>query len=120
MPPETTEAVHSSTAPTRTGARKLVFISTLEENTFLPAARAKVTVADPMAESAMAPRKPPWMMPAGLAKRSSARIRHTVRPGYGLVDTGHPEGQLAVGRDLDPLIRHRVTLPPAHSSILEA
>ena len=78
-----------------------------------PAARAKVTVADPMAESAMAPRKPPWTRPAGLAKRSSARIRHTVRPGYGLVDTDHPQGQLAVGRDLDPLISHHVTLPPS-------
>ena len=38
-------------------------------------------VAEPMAESAMAPRNPPWTMPAGLANRSSARIRHTVRPG---------------------------------------
>ena len=32
----------------------------------------------------MAPRNPPWTMPAGLAKRSSARIRHTVRPGTDL------------------------------------
>ena len=32
----------------------------------------------------MAPRNPPWTMPAGLAKRSSARIRHTVRPGTAL------------------------------------
>ena len=77
-------AVHSSTDPTRTGARKLVFISTLDENTLLPCSLAKVTVADPMAESAMAPMNPPWRMPAGLAKRSSARIRHTVRPGRAL------------------------------------
>ncbi len=40
--------------------------------------------AAPMAESAIAPRNPPWTIPAGLANRSSARIRHTVRPGSDL------------------------------------
>jgi hypothetical protein len=74
-------AVHSSKVPTRAAARKLVFISMLEANTLRPDALAKVTAAEPMAESAMAPRNPPWTMPAGLANRSSARIRHTVRPG---------------------------------------
>ena len=34
-----------------------------------------------MAESANAARKPPCTMPVGLAKRSSATMRHTVRPG---------------------------------------
>ncbi len=63
---------------------KRVFISTFEEKTLRPAARANVMVADPMAESAMAPMNPPWMIPAGLAKRSSARIRQTVRPGSDL------------------------------------
>ena len=37
-----------------------------------------------MEESAKAPRKPPCMMPAGLAKRSSARMRQTQRPGVAL------------------------------------
>src|SRR5207248_4617616 len=34
-----------------------------------------------MEESAKAARNPPWTMPVGLADRSSATIRHTVRPG---------------------------------------
>src|SRR5450759_3933056 len=71
-------------APTRVGARKLVFISTLDENTLRPEATANVTAAAPIAESAMALRNPPWMMPAGLANRSSADIRQTVRPGSDL------------------------------------
>ncbi len=83
-PPLTTVAVHSRTEPTRTGARKLVFISTFDEITLRPCPRAKVTVADPMAESAIAPTNPPWTMPAGLANRSSASIRQTVRPGFAL------------------------------------
>ena len=83
-PPETTWARHSSSAPTGTGAMNVVFISTFEENTRRPDARAKVTVAEPMAESAMAPMNPPWMIPAGLANRSSARMRQTVRPGSDL------------------------------------
>ena len=37
-----------------------------------------------MEESAKAPRKPPCMIPAGLAKRSSARIRQMQRPGVAL------------------------------------
>ena len=37
-----------------------------------------------MAESAKAPRKPPCMIPAGLAKRSSAFMRQTQRPGVDL------------------------------------
>ncbi len=68
----------------------------------------------------MAPRNPPWTMPAGLAKRSSARILQTVLPGIGLVHAGHPQGQFAVGGDLNPSIDHPVTLSPSRSSILEA
>jgi len=34
-----------------------------------------------MDESAKAPTKPPCMIPAGLANRSSARILHVQRPG---------------------------------------
>ncbi len=45
---------------------------------------ANVTVAEPMAESANAAKKPPWTMPAGLANRSSATIFQTVRPGRDL------------------------------------
>ena len=37
-----------------------------------------------MDESAKAPTKPPCMMPAGLAKRSSARMRQMQRPGVAL------------------------------------
>ena len=37
-----------------------------------------------MEESAKAPRKPPCMIPAGLAKRSSACIRQMQRPGVAL------------------------------------
>jgi len=79
LPPETTRAAQVRVPPARTGAKKLIFISALEENTFLP--RAQVTAEAPMAESQQAARKPPWMRPTGLVKRSSAGIRHVVRPG---------------------------------------
>ena len=78
-PPETTREVQVSEPPGRTGARKLTFISALAEKTFRP--WAQVTVAAPMAESHMAATNPPWRSPAGLVNRSSAGIRHTVRPG---------------------------------------
>ncbi len=66
-------------APGGTGRKKLIFISALELKTFRPS--TKVTAAAPMDESAKAPRNPPCMIPAGLAKRSSARIRQMQRPG---------------------------------------
>ncbi len=99
-------------SPTRAAARKLVFISTFEAKTFRPAARAKVIAAEPMAESAMAPTNPPCTMPAGLANRSSARIRQTVRPGTDLSTQVMPEGELAVGGHLDPLVGHGARLVP--------
>ena len=71
-----------SSLPGVTGPRKLIFISALEANTRRPS--TKVTAAAPMAESAKAPRKPPCMIPAGLAKRSSALIRQMQRPGVAL------------------------------------
>ena len=43
-----------------------------------------MTAAAPMDESAKAARKPPCMMPAGLAKRSSAAMRQVQRPGIAL------------------------------------
>jgi hypothetical protein len=79
LPPETTREAQVSMPPVRTGRRKLIFISALEELTFSPL--AQVTVAAPMAESQQAARNPPWITPTGLAKRSSAGIRHVVRPG---------------------------------------
>ncbi len=78
-PPETTSAVHVSTPPGRTAARKLTFISALAENTFRPL--AQVTVAAPMAESQNAAMNPPWRTPAGFVNLSSAAISQTVRPG---------------------------------------
>ena len=81
-PPEITRDVHVSRPPGRTGARKLTFNSALAENTFLPCAH--VTLAAPMAESQHAARNPPWIVPAGLVKRSSAGICHTVVPGSDL------------------------------------
>jgi hypothetical protein len=81
-PPETTSAVQTRSAPGGTGARKLIFISALAANTLRP--WTNVTAAAPMAESAKAPRNPPCMMPAGLAKRSSAVMRQTQRPGVAL------------------------------------
>ena len=63
-------------------ARKLIFTSALTQNT--RRSSTKVTAAAPMAESANAPRKPPCMIPAGLAKRSSAFMRQVVRPGTDL------------------------------------
>ncbi len=81
-PPETTSAVQVSTAPGGTGARKLIFISALAAKTLRP--WTNVTAAAPMAESAKAPRNPPCMIPAGLAKRSSAVMRQVQRPGVAL------------------------------------
>jgi len=74
--------VQVRSAPGGTAPRKLTFISALEEKTRRPS--TKVTAAAPMAESAKAPRKPPCMIPAGLAKRSSALMRQTQRPGVAL------------------------------------
>ena len=112
-PPETTEAVHSSTAPTRTGARKLVFISTLEENTFLPRGPGEGDGGRPHGRVGHGPDEPA-LDDAGRIGEPLVGPHPPHRPaGLGLVDAGHPQGQLAVGRDLDPLIRHRVTLPPS-------
>jgi len=77
-----TRAVQVSVPPVRTGARKLTFISALAQNTLRP--RAEVRAAAPMAESQQAARKPPWRIPTGFAKRSSAGICHTVVPGTDL------------------------------------
>jgi hypothetical protein len=52
-----------------------------------------VTAADPIAESAMAVRNPPWTTPTALANASAAVIDHTVCP----------------GRDLSTQVRPRVT-----------
>jgi hypothetical protein len=81
-PLETTSAVQVRMAPGCTGARKLIFISALAEKTWRPL--TDVTVAAPMDESANAARNPPCMVPAGLAKRSSAVICQTQRPGTDL------------------------------------
>src|SRR5438270_1275346 len=66
-------------APTVTALMKETFISALTANTLR--SRAKVRALAPIEESANAARNPPWMRPVGLANRSSASIRHTVRPG---------------------------------------
>src|SRR5439155_3568400 len=55
------------------------FSSALAANTLR--SRANVRALAPIDESAKAARNPPWTMPVGLANRSSATIRHTVRPG---------------------------------------
>ena len=68
--------------PTRAGRKKDTFISALA--TFALRPRSAVTALAPMEESNMAAKKPPCTMPAGLAKRSSARISHTVAPGTDL------------------------------------
>ena len=81
-PPDTTSASQVSRAPTWTGRRKLTFISTFVTLTGRP--RANVTADAPIAESQQAATKPPWITPAGLAKRSCACTRHTVRPGSDL------------------------------------
>ena len=81
-PPETTSAVQVRSAPGGTGPRKLIFSSALAAKTGRPS--TKVTAAAPMAESAKAARKPPCMIPAGLAKRSSAVMRQVQRPGVAL------------------------------------
>jgi transketolase len=78
-PPDTTDASHVRTVPTGAGRRKLMVRSALVTRTGRPA--AKVTADAPIAESQHAARKPPWTTPTGLAKRWSAPIRHTVRPG---------------------------------------
>jgi N-acetylglucosamine-6-phosphate deacetylase len=82
LPPETTLELQVNMPPGRAARRKLTFISALAVNTFL--SRAQVTVAAPMAESQQAARNPPWMMPTGLVKRSSAGIVQVVRPGSDL------------------------------------
>src|SRR5215469_17014938 len=81
-PPEMTSAVQVRADPGATAARKLTLISALEQKTRRPS--AKVTAAAPMDESAKADKKPPCMIPAGLAKRSSARIVQMQRPGTDL------------------------------------
>src|SRR5205807_8478716 len=68
--------------PTRTGLKKLILSSALAEKTFR--SLAHVREAAPMVESAKAVTNPPWSTPVGLAKRSSASMRHTVRPGSAL------------------------------------
>ncbi len=68
--------------PGGTAAKKLIFISAFEAKTRRPS--TKVTAAAPMDESAKAARKPPCMIPAGLAKRSSAVMRQMHRPGVDL------------------------------------
>src|SRR5213076_2043519 len=79
FPPDSTYAVHVSVEPAGTGLRKETFISALAAKTFR--SRANVRALAPIDESANAARNPPWTMPVGLANRSSATIRHTVRPG---------------------------------------
>ncbi len=59
LPPEITVATQVRVVPTRAGLRKDTLISTLAENTFSPRRWAKETDDAPMAESAMAARKPP-------------------------------------------------------------
>jgi transketolase len=81
-PPETTSASQVSRAPAWTGRRKLTFISAFATRTGLP--RANVTAEAPIAESQQAATNPPWITPAGLAKRSCACTRHAVRPGSDL------------------------------------
>jgi len=81
-PPETTAASQVRLVPGRTGRRKLTFISALATLTGRP--RAKLTAAAPIAESQHAAAKPPWITPAGLANRSWASTRQTVRPGTDL------------------------------------
>lgn len=78
-PPEMTVAVHSSRRPGITAPRKLTLISAFRTKTFL--SRALVRADAPMAESQIAERNPPWMMPAGLQKRSSAAAVQIVTPG---------------------------------------
>jgi transketolase len=82
FPPDTTSAEHLSTEPISTGARNETFISALDEKTLRPS--TNVTAAAPIDESQKAATKPPCMIPAGLANRSSARISHTQRPGTDL------------------------------------
>src|SRR5712691_5051737 len=79
FPPEITCAVQVRTEPTRAGFRNDTLSSALAEKTFR--SRAYVRELAPMAESANAARNPPCTMPVGLAKRSSATMRQTVRPG---------------------------------------
>src|SRR5213076_890478 len=79
FPPDSTYAVHVSVEPAGTGLRKETFISALAAKTFR--SRANVRALAPIDESANAARNPPWTIPVGLANRSSATIRHTVRPG---------------------------------------
>jgi hypothetical protein len=86
-PPLTTLAKQSTCSPSPhlTGARKLIFISTLAEvNGVLLWALAQATEVAPIAESASAARKPPWMMPTGFAKRSWAHIAQSVEDGSDL------------------------------------
>ena len=78
-PPETTSATQVSSEPGVTAARKLTLISALAQKTRRPS--TNVTAAAPMEESAKAPMKPPCMIPAGLANRSSACMRQVQRPG---------------------------------------
>ena len=61
----------------------------------------------------MAPRNPPWTMPAGLAKRSSARIRHTVRPGTALSTQVMPRVSSQLGGTWIRGSATRVTIPAA-------
>ncbi len=61
---------------------------------------AAVRAEAPIAESQIAARNPPWMMPAGLQKRSSEVARQRRGAGHGLVDADHSEAEVAVGRNL--------------------
>jgi len=94
-PPETTSAVQVRMAPGGTGARKLIFISALAENTLRPC--TKVTAAAPIDESAKAARNPPCMVPAGLAKRSWAVMRQVQRPGSDLSTQTMPRVRSLLG-----------------------
>lgn len=95
LPSRTTQAVAVRTEPVRAAARKLTFISRL--TTEARRASRKVTAAVDMAESASAARKPPWTTPAGLANRSAAPIRQTVRPGVDLSTHTSPKVRSQLG-----------------------
>src|SRR5580658_3680809 len=87
-PALTTHPVAVSQVPIVTFRIRLIFSSTFDEKT--GSAPTWVIVAAPIASSANAARKPPGITPAGLAKRSSARIRQVVLPGVDLSTQDRP------------------------------
>jgi len=83
-----TTAVQVKRSPNLAGRRNDTFISVLATNTLR--SFTIVTAEAPMAESTMAERKPPCIMPAGFKNRSSTFICQTVVPGTDLSEQTKP------------------------------